>query len=82
MGKPPDDLPDRHPGWQKLGPGGLREVRARHRQVFSRPSQPATGYQKNVTPRGPVVRPEDAFPESCCEGSPPAQDENETEERG
>lgn len=34
------------------------------------PPQPATGYTKNVTPRGPVVRPEDAFPESCCEGGP------------
>ena len=32
--------------------------------------QPATGYERNVTPRGPVVRPEDAFPESCCEGGP------------
>ena len=50
--------------------------------AFRRPPQPATGYQKNVTPRGPVVRPEDAFPESCCEGIPPAQDDNETEERG
>lgn len=47
-----------------------------------RPPQPATGYQKNVTPRGPVVRPEDAFPESCCEGAPPAQDDNETGESG
>ena len=32
--------------------------------------QPATGYERNVTPRGPVVRPKDAFPESCCEGGP------------
>ena len=32
--------------------------------------QPTTGYERNVTPRGPVVRPEDAFPESCCEGGP------------
>lgn len=71
MGKPPDDLPDRHPGWQKLGPGGLREVHARHRQMFRGLNQPADGYTKNVTPRGgPVVRPEDAFPESCCEGGP------------
>ena len=35
-----------------------------------RPDQPATGYQKNVTPRGPIVRPADAFPPSCCEGGP------------
>ena len=35
------------------------------------PPQPATGYQKNVTPPpGPNVRYEDCFPESCCEGAP------------
>ena len=39
-------------------------------QLGAKPPQPATGYTKNVTPRGPVVRPEDAFPESCCEGGP------------
>ena len=34
-----------------------------------RPIQPATGYQRNVTPApGQPARPEDAFPESCCEG--------------
>ena len=26
-------------------------------------------HQRNVAPRGPIVRQEDAFPESCCEGS-------------
>ena len=34
------------------------------------PSQPAHGYTRNVTPRGPIVRQEDAFPESCCEANP------------
>ena len=32
--------------------------------------QPETGYQKIVTPMGPFCRPQDAFPESCCEGAP------------
>ena len=34
------------------------------------PPQPLDGYTRIVTPRGPVARPEDAFPESCCEGAP------------
>ena len=42
---------------------------------LEKPPQPATGYQKNVTPpRGRPARPEDAFPESCCEGSPPEKE--------
>ena len=38
-------------------------------QPLSGPPQPAHGYTRNVAPRGPIVRQEDAFPESCCEGS-------------
>ena len=39
-------------------------------KLGAKPPQPATGYTKNVTPRGPVVRPDNAFPESCREGGP------------
>ena len=39
-------------------------------KLGAKPTQPSTGYTKNVTPRGPVVKPEDAIPESCCEGGP------------
>ena len=41
------------------------------------PRQPLSGYTKNVTPRGPVTRPEDAFPESCCEGAPATEEPDE-----
>lgn len=39
------------------------------RERLSGPAQPADGYTKNVTPRGLIARPEDAFPEACCEGA-------------
>lgn len=45
----------------------LRETAGQ--KLGAKPLQPATGYTKNVTPRGPVVGPKDSFPESCCEGS-------------
>lgn len=54
-------------------PSCYREHLARPRpirKVIDGPTQLASGYTKNVTPRGTVVRPEDAFPESCCEGGP------------
>ena len=38
------------------------------------PLQPAYGYTKNVTPPRGSHRQEDAFPESCCEGTPPETD--------
>ena len=37
---------------------------------LERAAQPQDGYRKIVTPTGPNVRYEDAFPESCCEGAP------------
>ena len=45
----------------------LRETA--EQKLGAKPPQPAEGYTKKVTPRWPIVRPEDAFPESCCEGS-------------
>ena len=46
--------------------------------AFNRPYQPAHGYTRNVAPRGPIVRQEDAFPESCCESNPtPKENLNE-----
>lgn len=50
--------------------GDMALLRATAEQKLgAKPPQPATGYERNVTPRGPAVGPEDAFPESCCEGS-------------
>ena len=45
--------------------------------AFNRPYQPAHGYTRNVAPRGPIVRQEDAFPESCCESNPTPEGELE-----
>jgi len=51
--------------------GGMALLRATAGQKLDgKPPQPATGDERNVTPGGPIVRPEDAFPESCCEGGP------------
>ena len=46
----------------------LRETAGQ--KLDAKSPQSATGYTKNITPRGPVLRPEDAFPESRCEGGP------------
>ena len=51
--------------------GDMALLRATAEQKLgAKPPQPATGYERNVTPRGPVVGPEDAFSPSCYEGAP------------